>query len=112
MLLRLIHNEDWNTLLPHLTDARPFISRELSIGDTACLALLMNHNFDGKVGGVTCSRIPFLCRVAKKAGVRAPAPHNASPPGEWQVTLAERASLQRKERLPSFADAKTSGQAL
>ena len=55
---------------------------------------------------------PSPCRVAKKAGVRVTAPHNASPPMEWQVTFAERAFPPRKGRLPPFVDAKTSGQAL
>ena len=72
----------------------------------------MNQTFVGKVGGVTCSFAPFLFRVAKKAGVRAAAPRNASTPREWRVTFAERAFLPRKERLPPFVDAKTSGQAL
>ena len=112
VLLRLIHNEDWNALLPDLPDTRSFFFRKLSVSDTACLALLMNQTFVGKVDGVTCQFVPFLCRLAKKAGVRVTAPLENSPPREWQVTFAERAFLQRKERLPSFLDAKTAGQAL
>ena len=58
VLLRLIHNEEWETTIPTLADARPYIFRKLSIGGTACLALLMNHTIAGKVGGVTCSSPP------------------------------------------------------
>ena len=112
VLLRLIHSEDWNALLPSLPDTRPFCFRTLSIADTACLALLMNHTFAGKVDGVTCQFIPFLVRVAGKAGVRVTAPLDNSPPRSWMVTFAERAYLPRRERLSSFAEAKTAGQAI
>ena len=112
VLLRPIHSEDWNTQLPTLPDTRPYSFRGLSIGDTACLALLMNHTFAGKVDGATYQFAPFLVRVAGKAGVRVKALRDNSPPRSRQVTFAERAFLPRKERLSSFTNAKTAGQAL
>ena len=89
--LRLFRNEEWDILLPHLSDARPYVFRQLSVADTACVALLMNHNFAGKAEGATCSLTPLLRRVAKKAGVRVTDPRNASPPKDWSVTFDSRA---------------------
>ena len=110
--LRLFRNEEWDILLPHLSDARPYVFRQLSVADTACVALLMNHNFAGKAEGATCSLTPLLRRVAKKAGVRVTDPRNASPPKDWSVTFDSRAFPPRRERLPPFVDSATNGKAI
>ena len=80
VLLRLPRNAEWDFLLPRLPDARALTFRRLTHRDSACLAMLMNHTFDGMVGGIPYSFIPFLRRVAKKAGIRVTDPlANAHP---------------------------------
>ena len=73
--------------------------------------MLMNHTCECMVGGIPYSFTPFLCRVAKKAGIRVTDPLSTSHPKDLVVAFADLSFLPRSERIPPFKTDTTAGQA-
>ena len=92
--LRLARIADWGFLRPRMLAAGALAFRRLAVRDSARIAIRMNRTFAGIVGGFPYSFIPFLRRVARKAGVRVTAPRATSPPKDWPIAFGDHPSFR------------------